>query len=665
MDFFSRQDAARRATFRLIAYFVVAVLLIFQGVNTLLYFLATSSSYDNGSGTVLWHAWSAQALIGTLILIGGGSFLEWLRLREGGKAVAEMMGARQIDFATRTALERQLLNITEEMSIASGVPSPIVYVLDGEMAVNAFVAGYHTSQSVLVVTQGSLAQLTRDELQGVIGHEFSHILNGDMRLNMRLLAILAGILAVGQAGGFMMRSVTDTRYRSRGRDKNNAVPAIFLFGLGLWLIGYIGLFFGRLIKAAVSRERERLADAASVQFTRHPEGLAGALYKISVNGSHLANLHAEEMSHMCFGESLKFSQLFATHPPIEERIQAIAPTFLTRMKYRQPSPEQAAKVASERAEVAELMTGFAPSPQHSPVFASVQPAQVDVQDDNKVIDFQTSSPSFTPSITTQLVSARVGAVTVDDLSSAQRLHQNLAVEVSRALQTTTGAKAVVFALIAHHQQTPAQTIEVFFSEQKAFAVWVQQLCEQLLSVDASFALPIVELSLPRLSILDATASAEFLVELRRFVLLNAAVSVFEFSLLKIIEQHLQPSSAVFRTQSIDKLAQPIAQLVATLLQYGAHPKVQRAEVYQQLLAPIFKDIPAIPNDERLTLKELDRSLRQFRYLTLDGKKTVLNLVATTIQSDGVLHLEEYELLRAIAALLACPLPLLQLQQVVG
>ncbi len=662
MDFFSRQDAARRATLRLIGYFVVAVLLIFQGVNTLLYVLAVSSSYDSGSGTVLWHAWSAQALTGTLILIGGGSFLEWLRLREGGKAVAEMMGARQIDFATRTASERQLLNITEEMSIASGVPAPITYVLDNEMVINAFVAGYRTSQSVLVVTQGALEKLTRDELQGVIGHEFSHILNGDMRLNMRLLAMLAGILAIGQVGGFMMRSVTETRYHSRGKDKNNAVPAVFLLGLGLWLIGYIGLFFGRLIKAAVSRERERLADAASVQFTRHPDGLAGALYKISVNGSHLANLHAEEMSHMCFGESLNFSQFFATHPPIEERIHAIAPTFLTRIKYRQPSPEQAASIAVARAEISELMTGFVPTNTQS-VAPTFRP--VDISDDNKIIDFQSAAPSFTPSTIAPLMSTRVGAVTVDDLNSAQRLHQNLAVEVSRALQTTTGAKAVLFALIAHHQQTFASTINEFFGEQQTFALWVCQLVEQLQSLDECFALPMVDLALPRLSLLEARAASEFLVELRRFVLLNADVSVFEFSLLKIIEQHLQPSSAVFRTQGIDKLAQPIAQLVATLLQYSSHPKSQRTDVYQQLLAPIFKTVPAMPTDERLTLKELDRSLRQFRYLTPDGKKTVLNVVATTIQSDGVLHLAEYELLRAIATLLACPLPLLQLKQVVN
>ncbi len=185
------------------------------------------------------------------------------------------------------------------------------------------------------------------------------------------------------------------------------------------------------------------------------------------------------------------------------------------------------------------------------------------------------------------------------------------------------------------------------------------------NLDECFALPIVDLALPRLSILDAKSANEFLVELRRFVLLNDDVSVLEFSLLKIIEQHILPTPTVFTSQAIDKLSSAVAQLVATLLQYGAHPPAQRAVVYQQLLAPIFTNVPPMPSDDRLTLKELDRALRQFRYLTADGKKTVINLVATTIQSDGVLHLAEYELLRAIAALLSCPLPLLQLEKIMS
>jgi hypothetical protein len=323
-----------------------------------------------------------------------------------------------------------------------------------------------------------------------------------------------------------------------------------------------------------------------------------------------------------------------------------------------------------RDDLSELMTGLSPSTSINapkPITHVMTQTPVAIASSDEAIEFQTVKlPSLgrPDNQAVSLVSARVGEIRVEDLQSAQRLHQNLPVEISRALQTTTGAKAVLFALIANHQKTLASTIYTFFAEQHTFALWVEQLWYQLQSLDECFSLPIVDLALPRLSVLDSTTANEFVVELRRFVLLNQHVSVFEFSLLKIIEQHIQPSRTTFRSLPINKLAQPVAHLVATLLQYGAHSQTQRAVVYQQLLASVLLVVPPMPTDDRLTLKALDRALQQFKYLNSEGKKTVINLVATTIQSDGVLHLAEYELLRAIAALLACPLPLLQLEQIV-
>lgn len=651
MDFFSRQYQAKRTTARLIIYFIIAVVLIFLAVDILLYFTAVFTAYDDGYGTPLVHGWTLQALLGTLVLIGGGSLLEWLRLREGGTAIADMLGAKRVDFATREPLERQFINVCEEMVIASGMPVPMLYVLEREASINAFVAGYDQQHSVLVVTQGALNYLSRSELQGVIGHEFSHILNGDMRINMRLLAILAGILALGQAGGFLMRTVSDNSYRSRhGRDEKNGLAVfLFVFGLGMWLIGYIGLFFGRLIKAAVSREREKLADAASVQFTRYPDGLAGALYKISLHGSQLDSLHAEEMSHMCFGESLNFGRLFATHPPIVERINTIAPSFLTRVKYRDPAEYEKktpapASTPDVKSAIAASLIAF-----NGGENGGGKPGRMQPMPDTRPVE---SEP------TVSFVSQRVGELTMADLLSAQRLHQSLPVEVTRALQTSTGAKAVLFALLAHHQQSDSATIASFFADQFSLGQWVEQLRQQLQTLDQRFALPVVELSLPRLALLDSEAAKNFLVELRRFVLLNQQISVLEFALLKLIEQQFQPAGPVFRSHGIDKLAQPAAQLVATLLDYGAHPAIEREVVYRQLLSPVLASVPPMPSREQRSLKELDRSLRQFRYLSPDGKKDLLNLAAATIQSDGVLMLAEYELLRVIAALLGCPLPLL-------
>ena len=259
---------------------------------------------------------------GTLALIVVASFFHIVRLREGGEAVARMVGATRVSPDTRDLLERRLLNVVEEMAIASGMRVPAVYVMQDEQGINAFAAGYEVSNSIVAVTRGTLQALNRDELQGVIGHEFSHIVNGDMGLNVRMMGVLGGILFIGAIGEFLMRSTG----RSRS-SKDSGSGGIFLFGLALFLIGYIGVFFARLIKAAVSRQREFLADAASVQFTRNPAGIAGALDQIRASsaGTLVMNRYSEDMSHMFFGQSVKMrlSGLFDTHPPLDERIQAL------------------------------------------------------------------------------------------------------------------------------------------------------------------------------------------------------------------------------------------------------------------------------------------------------------------------------------------------------
>src|SRR3972149_6509467 len=194
--------------------------------------------------------------------------------------------------------------------------------MDEEKGINAFAAGSSPNEAAVTVTRGALEHLSRDELQGVIGHEFSHILNGDMRLNVRLLGVIAGIVLIGSVGRFLMNMGWggDSDDNRRGGSVR-----FFLLGLALWLIGWIGVFFGRVIKAAVSREREYLADAASVQFTRNPEGIGGALYKIGQTTGMISNRDAQDLSHMYFSASVgkAVSRLFATHPPIDDRIKRV------------------------------------------------------------------------------------------------------------------------------------------------------------------------------------------------------------------------------------------------------------------------------------------------------------------------------------------------------
>ena len=262
-------------------------------------------------------------------LVGGGSLFKIASLSGGGHTVAELLGGRLLHPDTRDADERRVLNVVEEMAIASGSPVPPVYLLEKERGINAFAAGYTPDDAVIGVTRGCIQTLSRDELQGVMAHEFSHILNGDMRLNIRLMGVLFGILLIGIAGWILFRSTLYSGMRaSDDRKGGNPLP---LIGLALYVIGYVGVFFGRLIQAAVSRQREYLADASAVQFTRNPEGIAGALKKIGAiaEGSKLETPEAGEAAHMYFGDGVggAWLSLMATHPPLADRIRRVDPSF--------------------------------------------------------------------------------------------------------------------------------------------------------------------------------------------------------------------------------------------------------------------------------------------------------------------------------------------------
>src|ERR1039458_7714733 len=338
MDFFERQDQARRNTKLLVVYFIlgVAMLIVAVYAATLVIFTGVASShhhrYDEQVQMVLWNPQLfLGAAIGTLAVIALGRGFKTLELAQGGSTVATMLGGRLVDPSTSDPDERKLRNVVEEMAIAAGVPVPQVYLLPQEKGINAFAAGHTTSDAVVAVTAGAVKLLTRDELQGVIGHEFSHILNGDMRLNLRLMGTIFGILCLAIIGRVLLQTARGGG-RSRGQ---NPLP---LLGLLLLVIGYIGVFFGRLTQAAVSRQREFLADASSVQFTRNPGGITGALKKIGglgETGSRLGHAHAEELSHMFFGNGVSepFIGLLETHPPLAERIRVFDPNFDGKFPY--------------------------------------------------------------------------------------------------------------------------------------------------------------------------------------------------------------------------------------------------------------------------------------------------------------------------------------------
>lgn len=369
MDFFQAQDNALRKSKQLVFYYLVAVVAIIIAV-----YLAVVAGFmtyaeltrPEGAPSRIMEVeiWDPTRMIvvavAVILWVGLGSLFRILSLRGGGASVAQSLGGDKVDRSTRDPKRKQLLNVVEEMAIASGVPIPEVYVLNGETSINAFAAGWSTDDAVIAVSAGALENLSRDELQGVVAHEYSHILHGDCRLNIRLMGILFGIMMLSIFGRMMGSALRGGSRRrgvvvvSRGGGRKGGgkggggaiIIAVIVVIILITIIGYIGTFFARLIQAAISRQREFLADASAVQFTRHPDGIAGALKRIARDSDHgvIANPKASEAAHMFFADGMKrsFSSMLATHPPLDVRIRSILPNWDGNLKpskkERPPAP---------------------------------------------------------------------------------------------------------------------------------------------------------------------------------------------------------------------------------------------------------------------------------------------------------------------------------------
>ena len=346
MDFFAQQAQARRRSRWFLLWYLVAgaaVVASYLLAAALAYaLLATAGALPlAGEAPLAWHGF-ARTYLHALLHVPGAfhgavalavgvpilavSALRMWRLREGGEAVAELLGARRIEPGRCSAQERRLLNVVEEMAVASGIAVPPVYLLCHEQGVNALVAGYSPGEAVIIVTRGALEKLTRDELQGVVAHEFSHILNGDMALNMFLAGLLAGLTWIGAAGERLALASLSARDLD-GRPAGD--PLSVLFGTFIAFVGFPGSLAADAMRARVSRSRELLADAASVQLTRNAEGIAGALDSLlSLPASTVvAAARSGELAHMFFAPSTTRWWGFASHPPIAERIRRAAPRF--------------------------------------------------------------------------------------------------------------------------------------------------------------------------------------------------------------------------------------------------------------------------------------------------------------------------------------------------
>ncbi|MFZ9964334.1 MAG: M48 family metallopeptidase, partial [Terrimicrobiaceae bacterium] len=580
MDFFEKQELARRRTKWLVVYFVLAIL----GIVAALHFgfcAIFGQAFDD------WEILGVTAA-GVIASVGIASLVKIIQLAKGGKAVAEMLGGIPIDPATTDPSERRLRNVVEEMSLASGVPVPSVYLLDEE-SINAFAAGYGPTDAAIGVTRGCIENLTRDELQGVVAHEFSHILNGDMRLNIRLMGLLSGILFLAVLGGILVRIAASSPRNRSNNEKNGASLVALLLGAGavLYLVGWIGVFFSKLIQAAVSRQREFLADASAVQFTRNPHGIAGALAKIGNLTSRLQHPRAREASHMFFGNGLAESwfNLFATHPPIKERIAQIAPDLQLSEAAPPPLPENA------------------------------------------------------------------------NVNAAASMLSNLPDGSLEASRETQSGRALVFALLASGNDAALQTLDPSIQGE------VLGLIDHCGPLSSAQKLALVDLAIPALRGMSREDYQSFRLTVKNLVEADGQVHLFEYTLQKLLVRHLdaffeKPGRGRVQFKSIVPLLPDAGILFSALANADDTTAEGHEAAFHAGLEAIGKSASAFPMSrlETVNLVDFDKALDRFAEASPAVKKEFLAACGAVVVHDGVVNDTQFELLRAMADTMDCPMP---------
>lgn len=636
MDFFESQDMARRKTIILTFYMVLAVIFLVIGVYAAV--IIALLAFDK-SVIGLWHPGIfALVAIGVIILVLLGSVFKTASLSKGGRSVAEMLGGVPVDPNTNDPDQRRLLNVVEEMAIASGVPVPSVYLLINEQGINAFAAGLTPGNAVVAVTQGCMKALTRDELQGVIAHEFSHILNGDMRLNIKLIGIIAGILVIAVIGRVIVRSTSSGRSRSGGK-KGGGVAALLLAGFILMIVGYIGIFFGKLIKSAVSRQREFLADASAVQFTRNPPGIAGALVKIALHrtGSRIQDVHAEEASHLFFGNGVakSFMNLMATHPPIDERIRRIDSSYIAdngKIIYKEQDVDKGIPESG--------ISSFAP--QGSP--ASGQIGRV--------------------SLSPERFSSIVGTPQPEHIAFATQLISDLPPEVTEAAREPFGARAVIYCLLLNREDG-VRKIQLERLVEKADPAVIRetrQLIPVIDTIGKEYWLAIVDLVVPALKLLTPKQYEDFRMNVQNLVKADRKISIFEYTLQRILIRHLDPifrkmPPPIIKYHVIDQVQVECFMLLSILAWRGSESGSAAEESFRRGIAELnIGGKPAILAREKCGLNALESSLSRLAAASPKLKKMVLRACIACISADSFISINESEMLRAIADTLDCPIP---------
>ncbi len=672
-NFFDQQDQARRKTGLLLFYYALAIVAIIGTlyVAAALIFNVVDSGESRpssrpGVGVVVEgepvrggstgpSLWNPELLgiisIGTLAVVGLATAFKVSQLSGGGHVVAESLGGRLIDPNSRDPVERRLLNVVEEMALASGVPVPPVYLMEKEEGINAFAAGYSPGDAAIGVTRGAVTYLSRDELQGVIAHEFSHILNGDMRINIRLMGILFGIMVLGVIGQIMLRGGYYSNLASSRRDDNKG-GQIALFGLVLVILGWVGVLFGRLIQAAISRQREYLADASAVQFTRNPDGIGGALKKLGAisQGARLQSPDAIEASHMFFGDAvgvmLNFNAL-ATHPPIEERIKRIDPQFDGRF----PSTVKPAYLAVE-----ESSRSAKPKQRRSPFDPITGPMGAAGQVGGGVMG---------PAVVMGASRA------VADIGAPRQEHYDFAADFLRdapqplldAARDPFSARALVYALLLDDdKQVNRQQMEIIAGQDERGTdretAWLRSSTTALPEIAR---LPLVELAMPALRQLSKAQYNRFRTNVEALIKADQQFTLFEYILMRMVVRHLdrhftRTVRSRVRYRSIAPLTDPIVDLLSSLALLGHDEPSTAREAFDAAAGGLGLTGATMRTASGGILQAVDEALKPLAQASPSIKRQVLEACATSIAHDGRVVVAEAELLRGIADALECPMP---------
>jgi Zn-dependent protease with chaperone function len=626
VNFFDAQDRARRATRWLVIVYILATILIVAGVTFIAAaaFMMVGETGQQADPSVL-----ATVAIMAALLIIGATIYRTARLSSGGGRVAADMGGTLISTDVTNPLRQRLRNVVEEMAIASGVPVPDVYVLEEEMGINAFAAGFTPGDAAIAVTRGTLETLNREELQGVIAHEFSHILNGDMRLNIRMMGVLFGIMVLGMLGRMLLRGARHSR--------NKNAAAMLVIGIGLMLLGWIGVFTARLVKAAVSRQREFLADASAVQFTRETDGIANALKKIGGYGAHsyINSVDPEEVSHMLFaGGTSRLTSMFATHPPLVERIKALDPGF-------KESDYPAVSIESHAAS----------GPQDA--------------DDVQASGFTSAAPGATEHTIPASISDAVGQPNPQQIAFAAGIRRTIPSELYDAAHSPERAWMLTLALAVDLEENHAERQLRFITEQVGAerGELVRRFTAQVGQIGPEYRLPLLEIAFPALKLRPEQQRKFFLELVRRLIELDGVVDLYEYCCYRVLsstfERVSDPSGRRKGSRTGKKEVRRAAiDLIMTVTQHGHTEHEERIDAFRAGVSEFGKWAQdADYEDKKLeTIPLLDRSLDVLKRMNSAGSKSLLQALAKTVSHDGKVTAAEAELLRAICASLDCPLP---------